>query len=63
MFDITVICNDGQKVLNGYVNSVPRIGEKVISNGNKFVVKDVVYDFGYGTHHNQIKVNIYVAWV
>ena len=63
MFDITVFNIDGQKILNGYLNSVPRFGEKIISNGNKFVVRDVFYDFGYGMHNNQIKVKIYVTEV
>lgn len=59
-FHIIVLNKDGQTVLKGDANFVPRIGEKIVSNGYKFVVKDVVYDFGYGTHHEPIFVTIHV---
>lgn len=60
-FHITVINNDGQTVLNGNMSSVPRIGEKIISNGYRFMVKDVVYDFGYNTHYGPINVVVHVC--
>ena len=59
-FHMIVLNKDGQTVLKGDTPFVPRIGEKLISSGNKFIVKDVIYDFGYGTHHLPIFVAVHV---
>ena len=37
-FHIVVVNKDGQTVLKGDTLFVPRIGEKLISSGNKFMV-------------------------
>lgn len=59
-FHIIVLDKSGQTVLKGDTNFVPKIGEKLISNGYKFKVKDVIYDFGHGTHHEPIFVAVHV---
>ena len=60
VFNIVVININGQTVSSGKLPFVPRIGEKIKSNGNLFVVKDVVYDFGYDTYYGQMNVTIHV---
>jgi hypothetical protein len=53
----------GNHILSGSTYFVPRVGEKVKSNGITFKVEDVTYDFGYGTYSGVTKVTIQASVV
>ena len=63
LFEIAMVNLGGAHILSATTNFVPRVGEKVKSNGITFKVEDVTYDFGYGTHSGVIIVTIQASVV